>query len=102
MPTPAARVWILAAEANSAPAVLMMEPAVDVILMFPLVTKALAPKYTLRPALKVMFPEEDVTLEAMVMSPLVKEVDAVRLMPKAVVTGPLITILLPALMAMEP
>ena len=91
IPAPAAITWILAVDAINVPAVLMIDPAVEVMLTAPaaaLVMTALAPKFTLRPALNVMIPEEEVRLDATVMSP--PEVVEVRLMAPALVTVELI------------
>ena len=67
---------MFAVDAVNAPAVLMIDPAVAVMPTAPaaeeLVTSALAPKYTLRPEDTVIVPEEEVTLEAMVISLIAK------------------------------
>jgi hypothetical protein len=99
IPAPAVKVWIFAVPAVNVPAALLIDPAVAVILTaFRLVvaltaddpvTIALAPKITLRPALNPIVPEDDVTVELIVRSPVV--VAAANVMFPAVLTGLLIT-----------
>ena len=78
----------------------VIDPAMAVIVMFVLVERALAPRSTLRPADSVNTPDDDVTVDAILISP--AAVAEVNVIPSAELTDELMVNVFPAVSATAP